>query len=73
MGSPTNSRSPETSDDPRKLGKWVRVYAQNRSLGFVVWLMVFVVLYLMMGGLPILATLGLSRVNNGFLLGFAWS
>ena len=36
MSKPTDSQSPETSDDPRKIGKWARVYAQNRSLGMVV-------------------------------------
>ncbi len=37
MSHPADSRSPETSKDPRKIGKWARVYAQNRSLGVVVF------------------------------------
>jgi len=55
MSRSTHSRSPETAEDPRKLGKWARVYAQNRSLGVVVFMVVFLALYLMLGGSSYLA------------------
>jgi hypothetical protein len=57
MSQPTDSRSSETSNDPRKIGKWARAYAQNRSLGMVVFMVIFVTLCLMMAGFPILAVL----------------
>jgi hypothetical protein len=53
----TNVRSSETSENARRIGKWARVYAQNRSLGMVAFLLISLTLYLMMGGFPILAVL----------------
>jgi hypothetical protein len=44
MRPPTDPRSPETSNDVQKIGKWSRTYAQNRSLGFVVFLVIYLIL-----------------------------
>lgn len=48
MSPPTDSRSPqsslENSQDSRRISKWARRYAQNRSLGVVVGLVIFLVL-----------------------------
>ena len=49
----------ETVGDLRQMGKWARVYAQNRSLGVVVFMIVFVILYIGIGG-------------GSYLAGFAW-
>ena len=46
MSPSTDSRSPKTPVDPRKIGKWARVYAQNRTLG-IVMILVFFVIYWM--------------------------
>lgn len=50
MSHPTDSRSPETSNDPREIGKLARSYAQNRSLGVVVSLVIFLFLSAAIGG-----------------------
>lgn len=55
MGRSEKSRSSETSNDPREIGKLARDYAQNRSLGFVVFLVIFLVLSLMFSGFSCLA------------------
>lgn len=57
MSRSTDSRSSDASNDPRKVEKWTRAYAQNRSLGMVVFMVIFVGLYSMMAGFPILAIL----------------
>ena len=44
MNQPTAPRHSETSNDSRKLGKWARVYAQNRSLGMVVFMVIYLIL-----------------------------
>jgi hypothetical protein len=41
MSRPTNFRSSQAGRDPRKIGGWARTYAQNRSLGVVVSLVLF--------------------------------
>jgi len=43
-------RGQETVGDLRQMGKWTRVYAQNRALGVAVFLIVFVVLFLGIAG-----------------------
>lgn len=43
MSKPADSQSPEPSHDPRKIGQWARVYAQNRGLGLVVFQLIFLV------------------------------
>ena len=55
MNQSTAPRPSETSNDPRKLGKWARVYAQNRSLGMVVMMLIFVGLCVTLGGSSLLA------------------
>lgn len=45
MSQQADSRSSETSNDPRKIGKLSRSYAQNRSLGVVVFMVLFLVLF----------------------------
>ena len=40
---PTTSHVP-TADDPRQIAKWTRIYAQNRSLGIVVFMVFFLAL-----------------------------
>jgi hypothetical protein len=44
MSQPSDSRSPKTPDDPRKIGRWARAYAQNRSLGVVVFMVIYLIL-----------------------------
>ncbi len=44
MNQSTAPRHPKTSNDPRKLGKWARVYAQNRSLGVVVMMVIYLII-----------------------------
>ena len=46
MSPSADSRSPKTPDDTRKIGKWARVYAQNRSLGMVVMMVISFALFL---------------------------
>ena len=43
-------RGQETAGDLRQMGKWARVYAQNRALGIAVFLVIFVVLALSISG-----------------------
>ncbi len=50
MNHPATSQSTETSNDARKMGKWARSYAQNRSLGVVVSLVIFLILSAAIGG-----------------------
>jgi hypothetical protein len=45
MSGPTDSQSPETSNDPRHIGRWARAYAQNRGLGLVVFQLIFLLLF----------------------------
>jgi len=52
-------RSERLSQDSQEMGKWARVYAQNRSLGVLVSLVVSTLLFLAIGG-------------GSFLGGFAW-
>ncbi len=44
MNSKPQRSTPQPPEDARRIGKWARAYAQNRSLGMVVFLGVFVVL-----------------------------
>jgi hypothetical protein len=44
MSRPANLQSAETSNESREIGKWTRVYAQNRSLGVVVFLVLYLLL-----------------------------
>jgi hypothetical protein len=62
MSKPTDSRSSETSDDPRKIGQWARVYAQNRGLGLVVFQLIFLVLC---AGIGIPSLVGGIAYRNG--------
>jgi len=41
---------PSQTDDPREIAKWTRVYAQNRTLGVAVFLLIFLVLSAAIGG-----------------------
>jgi hypothetical protein len=50
MNHPAGSQSTETSNDLRKMGKLARTYAQNRSLGVVVSLLIFLILSAAIGG-----------------------
>jgi hypothetical protein len=68
MSRSVDSRSPGEANDPREIGKWARVYAQNRSLGIVVFMVIFLILYLAMGGLPVLGILAF-RGEHWFLFG----
>ena len=43
-------RGQETAGDLRQMGKWARVYAQNRTLGVAVSIIIIVVLYLGISG-----------------------
>jgi hypothetical protein len=54
MSQPTNTRTPETPDDPRQIGKLARAYAQSRVLGFVVFQLIFLLLFAAMSALPYL-------------------
>ena len=68
MNQPTAPRRSETSNDSRKLGKWARVYAQNRSLGMVVFMVIFVAIYVTLGGSSWLAGMA-YRTDQWFLFG----
>ena len=46
MSPSADSQSPKTPDDPRKIGKLAHTYAQNRSLGMVVMMLISFVLFL---------------------------
>ena len=50
MSRPASSLSTETSNDPRTMGKFVRAYAQNRSLGMVVSMVIFLILFAAIAG-----------------------
>ena len=50
MSNLADSKSTEASNDPRKMGKLVRSYAQNRSLGVVVGLVIFLILFAAIAG-----------------------
>lgn len=51
MGRLTDSPSPpETSGDPRRIGKWAHAYAQNRSLGGVLMIVVNLLLFAAIAG-----------------------
>lgn len=50
MNHPAASQPPETSKDPRRMGKLSRSYAQNRSLGVAVFMVIFLILYVALGG-----------------------
>ena len=51
MSRPSDARSPKTwNDDPRAAGKWARRYAQNRSLGMVASMLIFLVLWAAIAG-----------------------
>jgi hypothetical protein len=50
MSQPVDSQSTDTSNDPRKIGKLSRSYAQNRSLGMMAFLVIFLVLFVSVGG-----------------------
>ena len=52
--SPTKSKMPPPRD-PQGISRWARAYAQNRSLGVVVFTIVFVALSAMIGGASLLA------------------
>jgi hypothetical protein len=53
MNRPETSPTPEPLENPRKIGKWARVYAQNRTLGVVVILVFFVIYWaaVVLGGM----------------------
>ena len=54
--SPLSTKSGQQPPDaPGEISKWTRVYAQNRSLGVVVFFVVFVVLTAAIGGFSYLA------------------
>ena len=55
--------------DPREISKWARVYAQNRSLGLVVSMVIFLVLCAAIGGPSILA--GVAYRSGNMLLFWA--
>ncbi len=44
MSHQTDSRSSEKKSDTRKISKWARTYAQNRSLGMVVFQVIYLIL-----------------------------
>ncbi len=46
MSPSTAPRSSQKSNDPRNLGRWARVYAQNRSLGMVAMMAVALLVFL---------------------------
>jgi len=66
--SPANSQ-PSQPPDPQQISKWARAYAQNRSLGVVVFMMIFVVLYAAIGGPSYLA--GVAYRSGNMLLFWA--
>jgi hypothetical protein len=68
MSRSTDSRSPETPRDARELGNWARVYAQNRSLGMVVFMVIFVALCVTLGGSSYLAAMA-YRLDQWLLFG----
>ena len=45
MSRQTDTQSSETSNDPRKIGKWAHTYARNRSLSVIVFMLIFLVLW----------------------------
>ena len=51
---PSNSE-PQTTQDPQQISKWARAYAQNRSLGVVIFLAIFLLLSAAIGGSSYLA------------------
>jgi hypothetical protein len=66
-------QGPETAEDLRQIGKWTRVYAQNRSLGVVVFLIIFVVLSPSIGGGSYLGGYAVREGNVGlFWACMAW-
>lgn len=50
MNHPANPQSSKISNESREIGKWTRTYAQNRSLGFVTFQVIFLALCLAIGG-----------------------
>ena len=54
------------SKDPQEISKWARAYAQNRSLGVVVFMIIFLVLFAAIGGLSYLA--GMAYRSGNMLL-----
>jgi hypothetical protein len=50
MTHPAASQSTDTSNDPREMGKLARSYAQNRSLGVSVFMVIILILYVAIGG-----------------------
>ena len=57
------SRSQKIPPDPQGISRWARAYAQNRSLPVVVFLLVFVLLYVAIGGASYLAAGGYRSGN----------
>ena len=55
MGEPIKVVDSSTAGDPREMSRWARVYAQNRTLGFLVFQVGFVVLSIAIGGSSYLA------------------
>ncbi len=62
---PTNSELPPPQD-PQGIAKWARAYAQNRSLGVVVFMIIFLVLCAAISGPSFLA--GVAYRNGNMLL-----
>lgn len=56
-------------DDPRQIAKWTRVYAQNRSLPFIVSMLLFLVLSVTIGALSYLTAYAYVKGYNLILSG----
>jgi hypothetical protein len=67
MSRPPTDPEQQPPENLQQISKWTRAYAQNRSLGFVVFMIIFVLLYAAIGGSSYLAGMA-YRYDNMPLL-----